>query len=43
MVDGIPDTKFIGVKLLTMISKHPKRFTRYVGQTYISLANYPIF
>jgi hypothetical protein len=43
MVDGIPDTKSIGVKLLTKISKYSKRFTRYVGQTQYIRANYPLF
>ena len=43
MVDGIPNTKFIIVKLLTMISKYSTRFTRYVGQTPYIGANYPCF
>ena len=33
MVEGIPNTKFIRVMLLTMISKYSKIFIRYVGQT----------
>lgn len=43
MVDGTHNSKFIRVKLLTMISKYSKRFTRYVGQTSYIHTNYPLF